>query len=99
MIRAIYRPDRTYVEMVKRAYELWEQIDATTDEPLYVQTGALWMQRGDDAYVRSSLPSLKELGFPVDPLAVPDAARRYPQIDFWLERLHELTKAKTQFDS
>jgi hypothetical protein len=50
------------------------------------------MHRGDDAYVRSSLPILKELGFAVDKLTLADAARRYPQIDFdgvksvWLER-------------
>src|SRR5258707_15505257 len=49
VIRAIYGPDRVYVEMVKRAYELWEKLSATSGEPLYVETGALWMHRGDDA--------------------------------------------------
>jgi sarcosine oxidase len=92
VIRAIYGQDRTYVEMVRRAYELWEELDAATDDHLYVETGALWMHRGDDAYVRSSLPILKELGFIVDQLTIADAARRYPQIDFhgvqsiWFER-------------
>ena len=77
--------------MVKRAYELWEKIAATTDDPLYVETGALWLHRADDSYVRSSLPILKELGFVVDKLTIDDAVRRYPQIDFngvksvWLE--------------
>ena len=88
VIRAIYGPDRVYVEMVKRSYELWEEIDPS----LYVETGALWLHRGDDAYVRSSVPILKELGFPVDQLTLVAAAKRYPQIDFggvksvWLER-------------
>ena len=92
VIRAIYGQDRIYVEMVKRAYELWEKMDASTDDPLYVETGALWMHRGDDAYVRSSLPIMKEFGFPVDRLTIAEAARRYPQINFggiesvWLER-------------
>ena len=92
VIRAIYGQDRPYVEMVKRAYELWEEIDATTDQTLYVETGALWMHRGDDAYVRSSLPILKDFGFIVDKFTVDEAARRYPQIDFrgvqsvWFER-------------
>jgi glycine/D-amino acid oxidase-like deaminating enzyme len=92
VIRAIYGQDRPYVEMVKRAYELWEDLDASTDQSLYVETGALWMHRGDDSYVRSSLPILKEFGFAVDKLTLDDAARRYPQIDFngvqsvWLER-------------
>ena len=92
VIRTIYGPDRIYVEMVKRAFELWATLEVSADEPLYVETGALWMLRGDDAYVRSSVPILEELGFPVDKLTVAEAKRRYPQIDFggvrsvWLER-------------
>ena len=88
VIRAIYGRDRIYVEMVKRSYDLWLQLDPS----LYVETGALWLHRGDDAYVRSSVPILAELGFPVDSIAVDDARRRWPQISFdgvrsiWLER-------------
>ena len=92
VIRAIYGPDRVYVEMVKRAFELWEGLVKSSGEPLYTEMGALWMHRGDDAYVRSSLPILHELGFPVDQLTIAEARRRYPQIDFggvksvWFER-------------
>lgn len=88
VIRAIYGRDRIYVEMVKRSFELWETLDPT----LYVETGTLWMHRGDDAYVRSSIPILGELGFPVDSIVLDEARARYPQIDFagirsvWLER-------------
>jgi len=64
--------------MVKRSYELWEKMDPS----LYTETGALWMHRGDDSYVRSALPIVEELGFVVDKLTVADAKRRYPQIDF-----------------
>jgi len=92
VIRAIYGADRIYSEMVKRAFDLWENIDASTDDQLYVQTGALWMHRGDDSYVRSALPILQDLGLVVDELTIADAARRYPQVDFggvrsvWFER-------------
>ncbi len=88
VIRAIYGPDRIYVEMVKRAYELWEKLDPS----LYVETGALWMHRGDDAYVRAAAPILQDLGFSVEKLGIADAKRRYPQINFegvksaWFER-------------
>lgn len=88
VIRAIYGPDRIYVQMVKRAYELWEALDPS----LYVETGALWLHRGDDAYVRSSAPILEELGFPLERIELKEAAQRYPQINFsgvksaWLER-------------
>ncbi len=92
VIRAIYGSDRIYVEMVRRAFELWGDLGRSSEEKLYVETGALWMHRGDDAYVRSALPILKEHGFAVDDLTIAEAARRYPQIDFsgvksaWFER-------------
>ncbi len=91
VIRAVYGPDRIYVEMVKRSFELWAALDARVDEPLYIETGALWINRSDDAYVRSSLPVLADHGFPLEQIALADAAKRYPQIRFdgvhsvWLE--------------
>lgn len=91
VIRSIYGSDRVYSEMVKRSFELWEALDASAAEKLYVPTGVLWMLRGDDAYVRAALPIVRGLGFTVDQLTLADAARRYPQIDFrgvrsvWLE--------------
>lgn len=82
VIRSIYGPDRVYTEMVRRAFELWEELDAAEDELLYAPTGALWMMRGDDRYVRESLPIVRELGFPVDQPSLDEARRRWPQIDF-----------------
>src|SRR5437763_6323868 len=82
VIRAIYGPDRIYSEMVKRSFALWEALDAADPETLYVPTGVLWMMRTDDAYVRSALPILHDLGLAADPLDVAAAARRYPQVDF-----------------
>lgn len=91
VIRAVYGPDRIYVELVKRAYELWEELQAATGEQLYVETGTLWFNRGDAAYVEASAPILRELGFPIDELTMGEARQRYPQVDFsgvrsvWLE--------------
>ena len=91
VIRAVYGTDRVYVELVRRAYELWEQLAGETAEPLYVETGVLWLLRDDDSYVRSSEPILAELGFPLEQLTIADAARRWPQIELrgvasaWLE--------------
>lgn len=92
VIRAIYGPDRVYVEMVQRSFEQWEHLQQSTEEPLYVETGALWLHRGEDSYVRSSAPLLAEYDFPLDKLEIAEASRRYPQIRFdgvtsvWLER-------------
>ena len=78
VIRSIYGRDRIYVEMVKRSYELWGELDPA----LYAETGVLWMHRGDDAYVKSALPIVRELGFPVDELPIAEAKSRYPQVSF-----------------
>lgn len=91
VIRSIYGPDRIYTEMVKRSFELWAQLDAGNPDPLYVETGTLWMNRGDDSYVRAAAPILRDLGFPVEQIELATAVKRYPQIDFrgvqsvWLE--------------
>src|SRR5256885_4399779 len=84
----IRRPPRSTLFPYTTLFRSWE----TLGEPIYVETGALWLHRGDDAYVRSSLPVLEELGFPVDHLTIAEAAKRYPQIEFnavksvWFER-------------
>jgi glycine/D-amino acid oxidase-like deaminating enzyme len=92
VIRAIYGPDRIYTELVKRAFELWETLESPDCDPLYVETGAVWLHRIEDAYVRSAVPILGELGFPVEQIALAAAAKRWPQIDLrgiksvWLEK-------------
>src|SRR5947207_13950707 len=78
VIRAIYGPDRIYVEMVKRAFDLWEALP----ESVYVETGALWMMHGDDGYVRAAVPILRDAGFAVDQWTVDAASKRWPQINF-----------------
>lgn len=82
VIRAVYGPDRIYVEMVKRSYQLWEKLDASTDETLYRETGALWLHRGDDSYVQSSALILRELGFPLEKLRIDAAKKKYKKINF-----------------
>ena len=78
--------------MVKRAFPQWEKIGAGLKDPVYVPTGALWMFRGDDGYVRAAAPILEDFGFSVDKMTVDDAKKQYPQIDFrgvksvWFEK-------------
>lgn len=76
VIRSIYGPDRIYVEMVKRAFPMWESLG------VYTTTGALWMVGDDDAYVRAALPIVRELGFAIDELTIGEARRRWPEINF-----------------
>ena len=82
IIRGIYGGNRRYVELTARAFVLWWEHEERWSRRLYHRTGALWMFGVDDAYARSTLPVLRDVGLEVAELAPADAARRYPQIDF-----------------
>jgi sarcosine oxidase len=91
VIRAVYGPEPIYVEMVSRAFELWQENERRWKRKLYHRTGAIWMVTGPDEFVRASLPLLSKHGFPYEEVSTADARRRWPQIDFegvrWV--LHE----------
>jgi glycine/D-amino acid oxidase-like deaminating enzyme len=82
VIRAIYGPTRRYVEMATRALALWREWDRTSREQFYWRTGVLWMIVSDDAYVRQSLPYLRDLKLEYEEMESDAATRRWPQIDF-----------------
>jgi glycine/D-amino acid oxidase-like deaminating enzyme len=56
VIRATYGPDRPYVTMVARAFQLWREHEQRWQRRLLYPVGVLWMVGGDDAYERASLP-------------------------------------------
>ncbi|MGH9399877.1 MAG: FAD-dependent oxidoreductase, partial [Thermoanaerobaculia bacterium] len=82
VIRAVYGPDRIYVEMAARSFELWRENEARWKRRLYTRTGALWMLSDEGAYVKQSIPHLKALGFLYEELSTEEAAKRWPQIRF-----------------
>src|ERR1700687_4422376 len=43
VIRGVYGPDRVYVEMARRSFELWRENEARWKKKLYKHTGALWL--------------------------------------------------------
>ena len=82
VIRSLYGPDRIYVDLVDRSFDLWEEARQRWRVRLYNRTGALWMFSGDDSAARLSVPFAREAGYRVDELPVADAARRFPQVRF-----------------
>jgi len=82
VIRGLYGPDRVYVDWVVRSFAVWRESEARWGTRLYQPTGVLWMFSADDAYARSSIPLLAEVGMPVREMTVAEAQRSYPQIDF-----------------
>lgn len=82
VIRAVYGPEPIYVDMVVKAFELWQENERRWNRKLYHRTGAIWMVTGPDEFVRASLPLLSRHGFPYEEISTADARRRWPQIDF-----------------
>ncbi|MBV8262349.1 MAG: N-methyl-L-tryptophan oxidase [Candidatus Eremiobacteraeota bacterium] len=78
IIRQAYFEDPAYVPLLLRAYELWQELERTSDEPLYLRTGGLMVGRMDSALVQGSLRSAREHGLEHELLSATDIARRFP---------------------
>jgi glycine/D-amino acid oxidase-like deaminating enzyme len=82
VIRGVYGPDRLYVDWTARSFRMWREAEHRWGRRLYRRTGVLWMAGEDDAYVRESIPFLKDAGLEIAEIAIEDARTRFPQIDF-----------------
>ncbi len=80
IIRATYGARAVYTAMALRALELWRQHDP--GRRLLHETGVLWMFGDDDSFGHTSARVLHEHGASLDLLTLPDASRRYPQVNF-----------------
>jgi len=62
MIRLAYFEHPHYVTLLKRAYELWDQIGQHSGQELLTRTGGLYMGRVDGGLVGGSLQAAQEHG-------------------------------------
>jgi monomeric sarcosine oxidase len=82
IIRATYGPKPQYVHLAARALQLWKENEERWNQKLFHRTGMLWMSGPDDAFIKASLPLLREAGIAFEELDGSDARQRFPQIDF-----------------
>jgi glycine/D-amino acid oxidase-like deaminating enzyme len=82
IIRGVYGPDRIYVDWTARSFGMWKEAEQRWGRRLYRRTGVLWMTGEDDAYVRESIPFLRDAGLEINEIATEEARTRFPQIDF-----------------
>ena len=81
IMRMGYGADEIYSRSAMRSLELWKTFFAGIREPLFPQTGVLWLAAEHDPYPVSSFETLNRLGVPVEKLSVDQAQERFPQIN------------------
>ena len=78
IIRLAYYEDPSYVPLLRRAYELWAQLEAESGERLFYQTGSIDMGPEDSEVFRGSLRSCVENDLAYAVLDSGQLRRRFP---------------------
>jgi sarcosine oxidase len=79
IIRMAYAEGADYVPLVRRAYELWRDLETAADSPLLTPTGGLMLGPADSRTVAGALASAKAYGLDHELLDAPEVRRRFSQ--------------------
>ncbi|MCA9906474.1 MAG: N-methyl-L-tryptophan oxidase, partial [Anaerolineae bacterium] len=82
IIRLAYYEHPSYVPLMRRAYELWTQIEAETGEKLYYQTGSIDAGPEDSSVFAGSLQSCVQHGLDHEVLTAAQLSERFPGYRF-----------------
>src|SRR5262245_3296235 len=78
IIRLAYYDHPSYVPLLRRAYELWRELETGFGEQLLVITGSIDASGPDEEIVRGSLASCQIHDLPHEILTSAELSRRYP---------------------
>ncbi len=80
IIRMGYGADEIYTRMSMRSLAAWNDLFRRTGQPLFHQTGVLWMAREDHPHNVETLRVFQAAAVPHEVISPGELARRYPQI-------------------
>jgi monomeric sarcosine oxidase len=80
LIRLAYYEHPDYVPLLRRAYELWRDLETAAGRPLLVESGLLLAGPPESAVVRGTVESAEVHALPLERLDHAEAARRWPQV-------------------
>ena len=81
IIRMGYGADEVYTRWSQRSLTQWKEFFAKTrQEPLFHETGVLWLAGEDDSRVRRTVETLRRCGVAFEELSRAELEKRYPQI-------------------
>lgn len=82
LIRTEYAGNALYTRWAWESLAEWHALAKRHAAPLFHETGALYLYPQDNVQIDRSIAMQRALGIPIEKLAVPDMARRWPQIGF-----------------
>jgi monomeric sarcosine oxidase len=81
IMRMGYGADEIYTRSAQRSLKLWMELFMRTGQPLFHQTGVLWLAHENDPYPDKSLETIINLGIQVEQLSIDETRERFPQIN------------------
>jgi monomeric sarcosine oxidase len=78
IIRMGYGSEAIYTNWSKRSLELWKDLFSRTGQPLFHQTGMLWMAHDNDEWLKQTISVLKSAGVKHEVFGPRELRRRFP---------------------
>ena len=82
IIRMGYGADELYTQWSQKSLTQWKDFFAAARQPLFLETGVLWMAGDEDARLQQTKATLKRCGVTFEELDRAALEKRYPQIGF-----------------
>jgi sarcosine oxidase len=82
IIRMSYGPDEIYTRWSQQSLVQWKELFAAAGEPLFHETGVLWLAGKDESRLSDSAECLKRCGIVYQVFDCAELERRYAQINF-----------------
>src|SRR5258708_21704710 len=82
IIRMSYAADEIYTRWSQRSLVQWKALSAACGQPLFRQTGVLWLEGSDDLRLRESQATIGRCGTAHEVMDNATLTGRYPQVNF-----------------
>jgi len=82
IIRMSYAADEIYTRWSQRSLVQWKELAAACGQPLFQQTGVLWLEGADDLRLRESQATIERCGIAHEVMDNAVLMKRYPQVNF-----------------
>lgn len=82
LIRTEYGGEPLYTRWAWESLAEWHALSRRHDNPIFHEVGALYIYPQDSAQIDHSIAVQRALGIPIEKLAAPEMAKRWPQINF-----------------